>query len=118
MFRAIPGSDDRYERRFAHVRHPTPAEVRSATRSRVARRVRSEPLVVPQQGNLRFDAVRRYARSDGWLVDVGAGAGGVTAMLGWPPDATLALEADDALVRETRRRHTLVAAVGTRPRSR
>jgi dolichyl-phosphate beta-glucosyltransferase len=56
--------------------------------------------------------MRRYAPDDGWLVDIGAGPGGVTAMLGWAPGQTLALEGNVELVRETRRRHALVAMVG------
>jgi dolichyl-phosphate beta-glucosyltransferase len=56
--------------------------------------------------------IRRHARTDGWLVDIGAGPGGVTAMLGWAPAVTLALERNSELVQETRRRHALVAVAG------
>ena len=36
--------------------------------------------------------IRRFAPTDGWLIDIGAGPGGVTAMLGWAPDRSMALE--------------------------
>ena len=51
--------------------------------------------------------LRRYGAPPGRLVDLGAGSGGVTAMLGWPPDMTLVVEGNTALVREAQRRHAL-----------
>ncbi|MGI8685588.1 MAG: glycosyltransferase [Acidimicrobiales bacterium] len=48
-----------------------------------------------------------------FLVDVGAGAGGVTAILGWPPDRLAAIEGSEELVRVARVRHALPAAVGS-----
>lgn len=48
----------------------------------------------------------------GRLVDVGAGAGGVTAALGWRPDRLYAVEGSEALCRYGRERHTLHAMVG------
>jgi SAM-dependent methyltransferase len=53
-------------------------------------------------------AIRRYARTGGWLVDIGAGPADVTAMLGWPPERTLALEKNVQLAKETQRRHAVV----------
>jgi len=50
----------------------------------------------------------RHAR----LVDVGAGAGGVTAALGWRPDRLCAVEGSETLCRHGRDRHTLLAVVG------
>jgi dolichyl-phosphate beta-glucosyltransferase len=51
-------------------------------------------------------ALRRTARhADGWLVDAGGGAGGVTAMLGWNPDRTLVVEGNATLAAEAKRRH-------------
>lgn len=47
------------------------------------------------------------------LVDVGAGAGGVTAILGWPPGRMVAVEGSEALVRIARSRHALAAIVGS-----
>lgn len=47
------------------------------------------------------------------LVDVGAGAGGVTAILGWPPDRLAVVEGSEELVRVARGRHGLPAAVGS-----
>jgi SAM-dependent methyltransferase len=47
-------------------------------------------------------ALRRTGGHDGFLADVGAGAGGVTAMVGWDPDAVAVLEAGDALVHHAR----------------
>jgi dolichyl-phosphate beta-glucosyltransferase len=50
---------------------------------------------------------------DGALLDIGAGAGGVTARLGWRPDRLLALDGSEGLVRAGRDRHALHAVVGT-----
>lgn len=60
--------------------------------------------------------LRRYTPPGGassLLVDVGAGAGGVTAMLGWPPARVVAVEGSEALVRVARFRHALGAVVGS-----
>ena len=51
----------------------------------------------------------RYGAPAGRLVDLGAGSGGVTAMLGWPPDMTLVVEGNAALAREAQRRYALTA---------
>jgi dolichyl-phosphate beta-glucosyltransferase len=51
--------------------------------------------------------LRRYGAPVGRLVDLGAGSGGVTAMLGWPPDLTLVVEGNAALALEAQRRHAL-----------
>jgi dolichyl-phosphate beta-glucosyltransferase len=56
--------------------------------------------------------IRRFAATDGWLVDIGAGSGGVTAMLGWAPDRAIALERNTQLVQETKRRNAVQAMVG------
>ena len=40
------------------------------------------------------------APRDGWLVDVGAGSGGVTALIGWDPERMLVVEGNEALVRQ------------------
>jgi dolichyl-phosphate beta-glucosyltransferase len=45
----------------------------------------------------------------GWLVDVGGGAGGVTALLGWPPDRVAVLEGNHALAIQAHRAHGLAA---------
>jgi dolichyl-phosphate beta-glucosyltransferase len=47
-------------------------------------------------------ALARTGGGDGFLVDVGAGAGGVTAMLGWHPDRVAVLEAGGRLVTHAR----------------
>ena len=57
-------------------------------------------------------------RSQGWLVDAGAGAGGVTALLGWAPERVAVLEGNAALVGQARRAHGLAgvqAEVGQLP---
>jgi SAM-dependent methyltransferase len=51
--------------------------------------------------------LRRWHPEPGRLVDLGAGAGGVTAMLGWPHDHTLLVEGDAALARQALHRHSL-----------
>ncbi len=56
--------------------------------------------------------IRRFAPTDGWLVDIGAGPGGVTAMLGWAPGRTIALERNVELVQETKRRNAVQAVAG------
>jgi dolichyl-phosphate beta-glucosyltransferase len=52
--------------------------------------------------------IRREARNDGWLADVGAGSGGVSALLGWDADYTLVVEGNLMLLREAASRHALV----------
>ena len=56
---------------------------------------------------LRRTATPRPER--GWLVDLGGGAGGVTAMLGWPPDRVAVLEGNAALAGQAHRVHGLTA---------
>ncbi len=66
-------------------------------------------------------ALRRTDPGDagrGWLVDAGAGAGGVTALLGWAPERVAVLEGNGALVAQARRAHGLAgvqAEVGRLP---
>jgi dolichyl-phosphate beta-glucosyltransferase len=55
--------------------------------------------------------IRRFSSRTGVLVDVGAGSGGVTAMLGWPPGSTLALDGNVHLVATTLQRHAMLTAV-------
>lgn len=56
---------------------------------------------------LRRTAGARAER--GWLVDLGGGAGGVTAMLGWPPDRVAVLEGNAVLAGQAHRDHGLGA---------
>ena len=49
----------------------------------------------------------RWRPAPGRLVDLGAGAGGVTAMLGWPHDHTLLVEGNAELARQALHRHGL-----------
>jgi SAM-dependent methyltransferase len=48
----------------------------------------------------------------GFLADVGAGAGGVSALLGWSPRRLVAIDGSEALVRSAVERHRLLATVG------
>jgi SAM-dependent methyltransferase len=60
-------------------------------------------------------AIRRTAAGaadPGWLVDVGAGAGGVTAMLGWRSDRVVVVEGNAALTAQAREAHGLAAVQG------
>ncbi len=59
-------------------------------------------------------ALRRTGgrRSGGWLVDAGAGSGGVTALLGWHPDRVVVIEGNGDLVAQARRAHGLAALQG------
>ncbi|MFP3901735.1 MAG: methyltransferase domain-containing protein [Acidimicrobiia bacterium] len=50
---------------------------------------------------LRRTATPRPER--GWLIDLGGGSGGVTAMLGWPPDRAAVLDRSPDLVARARR---------------
>jgi dolichyl-phosphate beta-glucosyltransferase len=57
-------------------------------------------------------ALRRTAQprdERGWLIDLGGGAGGVTALLGWPPDRAAVLEGNHTLVVQAHRSHGLAA---------
>jgi SAM-dependent methyltransferase len=57
-------------------------------------------------------ALRRTAddaAGTGWLVDAGAGAGGVTALLGWPPERVAVVEGNAALVGQALAVHGLAA---------
>jgi dolichyl-phosphate beta-glucosyltransferase len=64
------------------------------------------------KATLVSQALRRSAPTGGWLVDLGAGAGGVTALLGWAPHRTLALDGNAQLADLMRRRHALTAVLG------
>lgn len=58
-------------------------------------------------------AIRRVpTERSGWLVDVGGGAGGVTALLGWRTDRTVVVEGSGVLCRLARSRHNLAAVQG------
>jgi dolichyl-phosphate beta-glucosyltransferase len=50
--------------------------------------------------------LRRWRPPPGWLLDLGAGSGGVTALLGWAPERTLIVEGNDRLVSEAKRRYS------------
>lgn len=52
-------------------------------------------------------ALRRTGAGSGWLVDAGAGAGGVTALLGWHPERVVVVEGNAALVGRAVRAHGL-----------
>lgn len=54
-------------------------------------------------------ALARTGGARGLLADVGGGAGGVTAMLGWDNDRAFVLEAGEALVRHARHGNGMVA---------
>ena len=60
-------------------------------------------------------AIRAHLRpgeEEGRLVDVGGGAGGVTTLLGWPPDRLYSVDGSELLCREAGDRHALMAVVG------
>jgi SAM-dependent methyltransferase len=57
-------------------------------------------------------AIRHHSDVAGRLVDLGAGAAGVTAQLGWPPGETVAVDASGFLVEQAHRRHPLHVARG------
>jgi SAM-dependent methyltransferase len=60
-------------------------------------------------------AMRRAGRSfgpTGWLVDTGAGSGGVTAMLGWDPSRLAVLDGNEMLVGRAVVRHGLIGVRG------
>lgn len=50
------------------------------------------------------------APRDGWLVDVGAGSGGVTALIGWDPQRVLVVEGNEMLVHQAEVVHGLDGA--------
>ncbi len=58
------------------------------------------------------------AGADGWLVDVGAGSGGVTSLLRWRPERVMVVEGNRTLASQAHRLHGLTAlqgAVGALP---
>jgi dolichyl-phosphate beta-glucosyltransferase len=57
-------------------------------------------------------AIGRFAGRRGRLVDLGAGAGGVTARLAWDPRQVIAVEANAELAERARSTHRLVAVQG------
>ena len=57
-------------------------------------------------------ALRRHLsprQRDGYLLDVGAGSGGVTSRLGWQPGKLLAADGSEMLLRAARAHHALMA---------
>ncbi len=99
--------------RQAAVSRPVPEEVfdhRNAARLLEADRshwwFRSKAALVAT-------ALRRTAPStgsSGWLVDAGAGGGGVTSLLGWAQERVIVLEGNHELVVQAARRHGLHGA--------
>jgi dolichyl-phosphate beta-glucosyltransferase len=60
-------------------------------------------------------AIRRHVperHRGGYLVDIGAGAGGVSALLGWSPRHLVAIDGSESLIHTAMERHRLLAAVG------
>jgi dolichyl-phosphate beta-glucosyltransferase len=65
------------------------------------------------KGSFVAGALRKaHVDRKGFLVDVGAGAGGVTTVLGWRPDRTVTLDGAETLVRIGQQRHAHLSAVG------
>lgn len=56
--------------------------------------------------------IRREGRTAGWLVDLGAGSGGVSALLGWDPRQTVVVEGNLELLQAARNRHALQPVAG------
>jgi len=52
-------------------------------------------------------AIKQASGSAGRLIDLGGGAGDVTAKLGWPPDRAIVADASAELAGEAHRRHAL-----------
>jgi len=61
---------------------------------------------------LRRTAPRSGDGRGGWLVDLGAGSGGVTALLGWDPARVMVFEGSEVLVRRAAGRHGLAGCRG------
>ena len=65
------------------------------------------------KGSFVAGALRRsHIDRDGFLVDIGAGAGGVTTILGWRPDRFVTLDGAEVLVRIGQQRHAHLGLVG------
>jgi dolichyl-phosphate beta-glucosyltransferase len=67
------------------------------------------------KGTFVAAAIRRHVpedRRDGYLVDVGAGAGGVTVLLGWPPRRLVAVDGSESLAGSASKRHSVLSTVG------
>ena len=61
------------------------------------------------KGRFVATALQRFSSQSGWLLDVGAGAGGVTTQLGWNVRGTVVIEGNKTLAAEASRRHGLHA---------
>lgn len=57
-------------------------------------------------------ALGRFARRDGWLIDLGAGAGGVTARLAWDRRRVVAVEGNAELAARARAVHRILTVRG------
>ena len=57
-------------------------------------------------------ALGRFAPREGWLVDLGAGSGGVTARLAWDRRRVVALEGNTELARRARDAHRMLMVQG------
>ena len=110
MLRAVP----RIRRRIGSTARPTPRP--AMTTAGAFNDAAAEWLAAVDPTHWWFRAkatfvslaISRAAPTQGWLVDVGAGPGGVTAMLGWAPDRTLAVEGNLELVRAAKQQRSLV----------
>jgi SAM-dependent methyltransferase len=97
--------------RFERRRAPSTREVRvgevfdDANAARLTESDRSHWWFRSKAAFVSTALKRTVRHGDGWLVDVGGGAGGVTAMLGWNPDRTLVVEGNATLASEAKRRH-------------
>ena len=97
--------------RFERRRAPSTREVRAgevfddANAARLTESDRSHWWFRSKAAFVSTALKRTVRHGDGWLVDAGGGAGGVTAMLGWNPDRTLVVEGNATLASEAKRRH-------------
>ncbi|HSO95255.1 MAG TPA: glycosyltransferase [Acidimicrobiia bacterium] len=89
---------------------PAAGEVFDQANADMLREADSEHWWFRSKAALVATAIRRVARPaarSGWLADVGAGSGGVTARLGWDPGRLMVIEGNEVLVHEAHRRHGL-----------
>jgi glycosyltransferase involved in cell wall biosynthesis len=94
----------------ATARRGRAAEVFDEANAELLMRADTDHWWFRSKAALAATAMRRVGRprgSTGWLVDTGAGSGGVTAMLGWDPSRLAVIEGNEMLVGRAVVRHGL-----------
>jgi dolichyl-phosphate beta-glucosyltransferase len=119
MLRALPRIR-RHARRNARHRPIHPVVAGAPTRDGVFDDANAAALAAADSQHWWFRsratyvnwALGRFAPTGGWLVDLGAGAGGVTARLAWDRRRVVAVEGNAALAARARDTHRILTVQG------